>query len=247
MRKNKIDQFAWKNMSDDERKSYNAVFRQYKDLRVELLRKNKELERSKHDLDFWYKEQKCTKARVGKAYPISIRTLRECSEYYSPAGSDYWDEEVLPTRATMSYAMSLFYKELIKYGEKVHRNLKTKHANINKELNKLAQDFKEFERSLNEKYKFMWFPVKITLDPQFADTHSIRLNKDGKVCAFIDVNPHNKCQLKVDSLLGLNIFIDKKYCLNIETSPEEKLFESASTEELKNELKEYAKLYKEIH
>ena len=73
------------------------------------------------------------------------------------------------------------------------------------------------------------------------------LCKDGKVCAFIDVNPHNKCQLKVSSLLGLNIFIDKKYCLNIETSPEEKLFNSTSSEELRNELKEYAKLYREIH
>ena len=112
MRKNKIDQFAWQNMSKDEQESYQETFKQYKGLRSELLKKNKELERSKHDLDFWYKEQKCTKARVGKAYPISIRTLRECSEYYSPA-MDHWDSDCLPSHATLSYAMSLFYKELI--------------------------------------------------------------------------------------------------------------------------------------
>ena len=131
-----------------------------------------------------------------------------------------WDSDCLPSRATLSYAMGLYYKELIKYGEKVHKSLKVKHANLNKELNKLAQDFKEFERFLNEKYKFMWFPVKITLDPQFADTHSIRFDDYGKIHAFIDVNSHNKHQLKVGSLLGLNILIDKEYCLNIETYPE---------------------------
>lgn len=246
MRKNKIDHFAWQNMTEDEQKSYQETFKQYKGLRSELLKKNKELERSKHDLDFWYKEQKCTKARVGKAYPISIRTLRECSEYYSPAGPDYWDEEVLPTRATMSYAMSLFYKELIKYGEKVHRNLKEEQRNVNRALNDTVHKLTDLEKFYNEKYKFMWFPVKITLDTQFADTHSIRVGEDGKMYALIDVNPHNKHQLQVDSLLGLHILIDKECCLNIETYPEEKLFDSACNEEYRNELKEYAKLYKEM-
>lgn len=234
------------NCSEEEKQKYETLYKDFHKKVEELNNSSKELEQSKRDLNFWYNEQKCAKSNVGKNYPISIRTLKEKREYYSPA-MDIWDSDGLPSRATLNFAMSLYYKVLIKYGEKVHKNLKVKHANLNKELNKLAQDFKEFERSLNEKYKFMWFPVKIILDPQFADTHSIRLNKDGKVCAFIDVNPHNKCQLKVGSLLGLNIFIDKKYCLNIETSPEEKLFESASTEELRNELKEYAKLYKEIH
>lgn len=151
--------------------------------------------------------------------------------------------ECLPSRATLSFAMSLYYKVLIKYGEKFHKNLKTKHANINKELNKLAQDFKEFEHFLNEKHKFMWFPVKITLDDQIVATHSIKVDKDGKIVAFIDVNPHNKCQLYVNSLLGLNIIFNKDQCLSIETFQEEKLFEFAKTEGYKNTLKEYAKLY----
>lgn len=47
MRKNKIDQFAWQNMSKDEQKLYQETFKQYKSLRSELLKKNKELERSK--------------------------------------------------------------------------------------------------------------------------------------------------------------------------------------------------------
>lgn len=108
MRKNKIDHFAWQNMSEDEQKSYQETFKQYKSFRSELLKKNKELERSKHDLNFWYKEQKCAKARFGKAYPISIRTLRECSEYYSPA-ADYWDEE----NFTVSCNIKLCYESLL--------------------------------------------------------------------------------------------------------------------------------------
>ena len=74
-------------------------------------------------------------------------------------------------------------------------------------------------------------------------THSIKVDKDGKIVAFIDVNPHNKCQLYVNSLLGLNILFNKDQCLSIETFPEEKLFEFANTEGYKNTLKEYAKLY----
>ena len=233
------------NCSEEEKQKYKTLYEDFNKKVKELNNSSKELEQSKHDLNFWYKEQKCAKSAVGKNYPISIRTLKEKREYYSPS-MGIWDSDCLPSRVTLSYAMSLYYKELIKYGEKVHKGLKVKHANLSKELNKLAQDFKEFERSLNEKYKFMWFPVTITLDPQFADTHSIRLSKDGKVCAFIDVNPHNKHQLEVGSLLGLNIFIDKEYCLNIEAYPEEELFNSASSEELRNELKEYAKLYKEM-
>lgn len=247
MRKNKIDQFAWQNMSEDEQKSYQETFKQYKAFRSELLKKNKELERSKHDLDFWYKEQKCTKARVGKAYPISIRTLRECSEYYSPAGPDYWDEEVLPTRATMSYAMSLFYKELIKYGEKVHRNLKEEQRNVNRALNDTVHKLADLEKFYNEKYKFMWFPVKVTLDIQFADTHSLRVNEKGETFACLDVNPHNKHWVQVDSLLGTFPVIDMKDCLKIETYPQEDLLKTACTEKYRNELIEYAKLYKEMN
>ena len=234
------------NCSEEEKQKYKTLYKDFHKKVEELNNSSRELEQSKCDLNFWYKEQKCAKSAVGKNYPISIRTLREKREYYSPS-MDIWDSDCLPSRATLSYAMGLYYKELIKYGEKVHKNLKVKHANLNKELNKLAQDFKEFERSLNEKHKFMWFPVKITLDDQIVATHSIKVDKDGKIVAFIDVNPHNKCQLYVNSLLGLNILFNKDQCLSIETSPEEKLFESASTEELRNELKEYAKLYKEIH
>lgn len=46
MRKNKIDQFAWQNMSKDEQKSYQETFKQYKSLRSELLKKNVERNRS---------------------------------------------------------------------------------------------------------------------------------------------------------------------------------------------------------
>ena len=230
------------NCSEEEKQKYKTLYEDFCKKVEELHKTSKELEQSKHDLNFWYTEQKCAKTSASKNYPISIRTLKEKREYYSPA-MDRWDSENLPSRATLSYAMSLYYKELIKYGEKVHKKLKVKHANLNKELNKLAQDFKEFERFLNEKHKFMWFPVKIMLDDQIIATHSIRVGKDRKVFAFIDVNPHNKRQLYVDTLLGLNVLLNKEQYLSIETFPEEKLFESASTEEYKNELKEYAKLY----
>lgn len=40
MRKNKIDHFAWQNMSEDEQKSYQETFKQYKSFRSELLKKN---------------------------------------------------------------------------------------------------------------------------------------------------------------------------------------------------------------
>lgn len=76
MRKNKIDQFAWQNMSEDEQKSYQETFKQYKGFRSELLKKNKELERSKHDLDFWYKEQKCAKA-MEKASGLKMGEMDE--------------------------------------------------------------------------------------------------------------------------------------------------------------------------
>lgn len=233
------------NCSEEEKQKYKTLYENFRKKVKELNKSSKELEQSKRDLNFWYTEQKCAKSAVGKNYPISIRTFKEKSEYYSPA-MDIWDSDCLPSRATLNYAMSLYYKELIKYGEKFHKSLKVKHTNLNKELNKLAQEFKEFERSLNEKYKFMWFPVKITLDTQFADTHSIRLGEDGKMYALIDVNPHNKHQLQVDTFLGLYVLIDKGCCLNIETYPEEKLFDSASNEKYRNELKEYAKLYKEM-
>ncbi len=234
------------NCSKEEKQKYKTLYEDFHKKVKELNNSSKELEQSKRDLNFWYKEQKCAKSNIDKNYPISIRTLKEKREYYSPA-MDIWGSDCLPSRATLNYAMSLYYKELIKYGEKFHKKLKIKHANLNKELNKLAQDFKEFERSLNEKYKFMWFPVKITLDPQFADIHSIRLDEDGKMYALIDVNPHNKHQLNVDTLLGLCVLIDKECCLNIETYPEEKLFDSASSEKYRNELKEYAKLYNEMN
>ena len=234
------------NCSEEEKQKHQTLYKDFYKKVKELNKSSKELEQSKRDLNFWYKEQKYAKSNIGKNYPISIRTLKEKREYYSPS-MDIWDSDCLPSRATLNYAMSLYYKELIKYGEKVHKSLKVKHANLNRELNKLVQDFKEFERFLNEKHKFMWFPVKIMLDAQIVATHSIKVDKDGKIVAFIDVNPHNKCQLKVGSLLGLNILLNKEQCLSIETFPEEKLFESVSSEEYKNELREYAKLYKEIH
>lgn len=230
------------NCSEEEKQKYKTLYEDFCKKVEELNNSSKELEQSKRDLNFWYNEQKCAKSNVGKNYPISIRTLKEKREYYSPA-MDIWGSDGLPSRATLNFAMSLYYKVLIKYGEKFHKNLKTKHANINKELNKLAQDFKEFEHFLNEKHKFMWFPVKITLDDQIVATHSIKVDKDGKIVAFIDVNPHNKCQLYVSSLLGLNILFNKDQCLSIETFQEEKLFEFAKTEGYKNTLKEYAKLY----
>lgn len=151
MRK-KISQFAWQNMSEEEQQNYNALYDNFAKTTEKLNKLNKELEQSKFDLNFWYREQECAKTRIGKNYPISIRTLKEKREYYSPA-MDHWDSDCLPTTATLSYAMSLFYKELIKYGEKFHKKLKTEQQSTNTELNVLALKFKNFERSLNEKYR----------------------------------------------------------------------------------------------
>lgn len=235
---------VWQNMSEEEQQRYNALYDNFVKTTEKLNKLNKELEQSKFDLSFWYSEQKSAKSAVGKNYPISIRTLKEKREYYSPA-MDHWDSDCLPSRATLSYAMSLFYKELIKYGEKFHKKLKLEQRNLNAELNKLAQEFKNLEHSFNEKYKVMWFPVKATINAQCIEEHSIRVDEDNKTFALIDVNPHNEHKVQVDSY-GAYIVIDRKDCLNIETYPEEKLFDSACNEEYRNELKEYAKLYKEI-
>jgi len=143
---------VWQSMSEDERHNYDALYENFVKTTEKLNKLNKELEQSKFDLNFWYREQECAKVRVGKNYPISIRTLKEKHEYYSPA-MDIWDSDCLPSSATLSYAMSLFYKELIKYGEKFHKKLKTEQQNLNQALNVLALEFKNLERSLNEKYK----------------------------------------------------------------------------------------------
>lgn len=236
---------VWQNMSGEEQQNYNALYDNFVKTTEKLNKLNKELEQSKFDLNFWYKEQECAKVRVGKNYPISIRTLKEKHEYYSPA-MDHWDSDCLPSRTTLSYAMSLFYKELIKYGEKFHKKLKTEQRSINTELNTLALKFKNLEYDLNEKYKAMWFPVKVTIDTQYAKKHSIRTDEDDKTFALIDVNPHNEHKIQVDYYCGYSTIIDRKDCLNIETYPEEKLFDSACDEKYRNELKEYAKLYEEI-
>lgn len=102
------------NSSEEEKQKYETLYKDFHKKVEELNNSSKELEQSKHDLNFWYNKQKCTKSNVGKNYPISIRTLKEKREYYSPA-MDIWDG--LPSRATLSFAMSLYYKVLIKYGE----------------------------------------------------------------------------------------------------------------------------------
>ena len=143
---------VWQSMSEEERHNYDALYENFAETAEKLNKLNKDLEQSKFDLNFWYKEQECAKVRVGKNYPISIRTLKEKHEYYSPA-MDYWDDDCLPSRSTLSYAMSLFYKELIKYGEKFHKKLKTEQQSLNQSLNMIAQEFKNLEHDLNEKYR----------------------------------------------------------------------------------------------
>lgn len=76
---------VWQNMSDEEQQHYNALYDKFVDVAEKLSKVIKELKQSKADLSFWYNEQKKAKLAVEKNYPISIRTLKEKNDYYSPA------------------------------------------------------------------------------------------------------------------------------------------------------------------
>lgn len=235
---------AWQNMSDEEQQHYNALYDKFVDVAEKLNKVIKELKQSKADLSFWYNEQKKAKSAVEKSYPISIRTLKEKNDYYSPATGP-WESIHLPSYETLNYAMSLYYKELIKYGEKFHKKLRTEQKSINTELNILVLRLKNLERDLNRKYASMWFPIKVTIDAKYAEEQSIRLDENNKAIAWIDVNPNNDHKIQVDRY-GSCFIIDQENCLSIETYPEEQLFNTPCTDGYKNDLRKYARLFKEM-
>ena len=240
--KHHLKQWTWQNMSEEERQNYNALYDNFVKVAEKFNKTAKELKQSKYDLGFWYNEQKNAKSAASKSYPISVRTLKEKREYYSPATFP-WEDAHLPSYEVLNYAMSLYYKELIKYGETLHKKLKTEQESINTEMNILVLRFKNLERDLNKKYTAMWFPIKVTIDAKYAEEHSIRTDENDKTIAWIDVNPNNGHKIQVDCYGGCAI-IDRENCLNIETYPEEKVF--GCNEEYKNVLKEYAKLYSKM-
>ena len=238
-----LDYSAKHNMSEEEKQNYRSLYADFFKKKAALNKMRKDIEASKRNLHFWCEEQRCAKKTASKNYPISAKTLAERKEYFSPA-NDIWDTDHLPTRATLSYAMSLFYKELIKYGEKFHKRLKSDYKKMNNELNELGRKFKSLEKSLNNKYESMLFPVKVTLDRNFADSNSIQIGDDGTTAGWIDVNPHNEHSVQLDSIIGLRFLTDINSCLKVEAYPKEKLLETAATEEYRNQLEMYSALFK---
>lgn len=228
---------VWHNMSGEERQNYDALYDKFVETTEKFNKTTKELKQSKYDISFWYNEQRYAKSVTSKNYPISIRTLKEKNEYYLPATGP-WESSHLPSYGTINYAMSLYYKKLIKYGEELHKKLKIEHTNLNKELSKLAQEFKELEQNLNEKHKTMFLPVKVTINEKYAEEHSIRVDENNKAITWIDVNPNNEHKIQVDRYGGCFI-IDRENCLSIETYPEEQLFNTPCCDEYKDALREF--------
>lgn len=122
--------------------------------------------------------------------------------------------------------------------------LKSDYKKMNNELNELGRKFKSLEKSLNNKYESMLFPVKVTLDRNFADSNSIQIGDDGTTVGWIDVNPHNEHSVQLDSIIGLCFLTDINSCLKVEAYPKEKLLETATTEEYRSQLEMYSALFK---
>lgn len=56
------------NCSEEEKQKYETLYKDFHKKVEESNNSSKELEQSKHDLNFWYNKQKCTKSNVGKNY-----------------------------------------------------------------------------------------------------------------------------------------------------------------------------------
>lgn len=186
--------------------------------RVNQLRKD--VEKSKRDLKFWYEEQRSANSIAKKCNPVSSKVISEKREYYSPA-CDQWDRDYLPSKAVLNYAISLYYKELIKFGEIKHKELKNEFKNLSVNLGKVNSLYDELIQKYNKKYKPMWMPCKVVPKKSTKEKHfDLYPNWDENYkemqpqFAWVDVNPNtakngSSYYFRLDSRFGHFLYLTK--------------------------------------
>ena len=245
IKKHDITSEAYNNMTDAEKKEHSNLAIAVRDARDALNDYRKKLNESRIDLNFWYKQQQITKARIGITNPISLKIIHEKSEYYKPA-KDYWSHDTLPSEAILNYAMQLYYKELIKYGEKVHKKLKQEMLKAERTLNASTKSFQNFNERMNELHKSILYPLKVKINYDIAREKSIRYEltdaRDIKpTTGFVDVNPNNKHLIRIQDIFGYDKLLEKLCFDDICEYPEEKIAELKYDNYL-----EYRKLFQEM-
>lgn len=106
--KHHLKQWTWQNMSEEERQNYKALYDNFVKLTEKFNKVTKELKQSKYDLGFWYNEQKNAKSAASKS-PISVRTLKEKCEYYSPSTYPWEENAHLPSYPLIKYIKKVKY------------------------------------------------------------------------------------------------------------------------------------------
>jgi len=184
-------------ISEEELKEVNEFIGVAIKLRDSQNSLRKEFKKSKDIMSYWYNQQKASNAGCKGSSAISIKALYNKNEVYSPA-MDQWDTDIYPSRAVLSYAMCLYYKELIKFGEKVHTELKKKFKEACKNYGKATKARDEIISKYNDKYRPMWLPCRVVPKEETKDKHFdlyINYDKDYKKIlpqfAWVDVNPNN--------------------------------------------------------
>ena len=192
-----LESKVYKRISEEDLKEVDALVKATYDLKCTQNDLRRELEKSKNIMSYWYRQQKAAKAECKGSPAISIKALYNKNEIYSPA-MDHWDTDIYPSRAVLHYAMYLYYKELIKFGEKVHTELKNKFKESCKNYGKAAKVRDEIISKYNNKYRPMWLPCKVVPKEETKDKHwdlYINHDKDYKTIlpqfAWADVNPNN--------------------------------------------------------
>lgn len=184
-------------ISEEELKEVSELIKIAIKLKYTQNNLRKELKKSKDIMSYWYNQQKASKAGCKGSDAISIKALYNKNEIYSPA-MDHWDADIYPSRAVLSYAMYLYYKELIKFGEKTHTELKKKFKESCKNYGKAVKAKDETIIKYNDKYRPMWLPCKVIPKEETKDKHfDLYINYDKNYekilpqFAWADVNPNN--------------------------------------------------------
>ena len=142
--------------------------------------------------------------------------------------------------------MQLYYKELIKYGEKVHKKLKQEMLKAERTLNASTKSFQNFNERMNELHKSILYPLKVKINYDIAREKSIRYEltdaRDIKpTTGFVDVNPNNKHLIRIQDIFGYDKLLEKLCFDDICEYPEEKIAELKYDNYL-----EYRKLFQEM-
>ena len=186
----------YEKLSKEEKEEFDSFRKELVKTRDRLNQLREDVAKSKNDMSFWYSEQKAMSAGVKKHCPISAKTISEKVEYYSPA-NDQWDRDHLPSKAVLKYAMSCYYKELIKFGEAQHKKLKNEFKDLNVSFGKLSALYDELIQKYEKKYAPMWMPCKVVPKDSTKEKHwdvYDNWDKDYKErlpqYAWVDVNPN---------------------------------------------------------